>query len=185
MRRWLIILIGALTFGAVSGVAAYHKVRAQEESAPDARWREIAWPYPRDAWPAGRAFRCDASSCGGAVEVYVRPKVGFCNCEAGVADDDEVDRVADLDLISERFSPRGAGRVVHLADLSGRARDYELKMSDGSEHGAIGIALSHHCDLLVAVAQGEPAAPDLQRIALAFLASGEMHHWMMVSLGGR
>ncbi len=184
MRRWLIILIGALAFGAVSGVAAYHKVRAQEGSAPDARWREIAWPYPRDAWPAGRAFRCDALACGGAVEVYVRPKIGFCNCGTGVADDDEVDRVADLDLISERFSPREAGRVVHLADLSGRARDYELKMPDGSRHSAIGIALSRHCDLLVAVAQGEHTTPGLRRMALTFLASDEMHRWMMASLSG-
>jgi hypothetical protein len=186
MRRWLAILIAALAFGAVSGVAAYHKVSAQEAHSPEAHWREIAWPYPRDAWPAGRAFRCDAESCGGAVEVYVRPKIGFCNCDTGVADDDEVDRVADLDLISERFEAREAGRVVQLADLSGRARNYELKMSDGSKHSAIGIALSHRCDLLVAVAQGEDegAGADLQRIIVAFLASDEMHHWMMASLGG-
>ena len=26
-------------------------------------WREISWPFPRDGWPAGRAFRCE--SCGG------------------------------------------------------------------------------------------------------------------------
>jgi hypothetical protein len=184
MRRWLSILIVALAFGALSGVAAYHKVSAQEGRATDAHWQEIAWPYPRDAWPAGRAFRCDPKSCGGAVEVYVRPKIGFCNCDTGVADDDEVDRVADLDLISERFEPREPGRVVQLADLSGRARNYELKMPDGSKHSAIGIALSHRCDLLVAVAQGEGNAPELQRIALAFLASDEMHRWMMASLGG-
>jgi hypothetical protein len=184
MRRWLAILIAALAFGALSGVAAYHKVSAQEGRVSDAHWQEIAWPYPRDAWPAGRAFRCDPKSCGGAVEVYVRPKIGFCNCDTGVADDDEVDRVADLDLISERFAPREAGRVVRLADLSGRARNYDLEMSDGSKHGAIGIALSYRCDLLVAVAQGEGAAPDLQRVALAFLASDEMHRWMMASLGG-
>ncbi len=184
MRRWLVILIAALAFGAFSGFAAYHRVSAQEARSSDAHWQEIAWPYPRDAWPAGRAFRCDAESCGGAIEVYVRPKIGFCNCDTGVADDDEVDRVADLDLISERFVPREAGMAVHLADLSGRARNYDLKMSDGSQHRAIGIALSHRCDLLVAVAQGEGATPDLQRIALAFLASDEMHRWMMASLGG-
>jgi hypothetical protein len=183
MRRWLAILIVALAFGAVSGIAAYHKVSAQERSAA-AHWREVAWPYPRDAWPAGRAFRCDAESCGGAVEVYVRPKIGFCNCDTGVADDDEVDRVADLDLISERFEPREPGRVIQLADLSGRARNYELRMSDGSKHSAIGIALSHRCDLLVAVAQGEGAGADLQRSIAAFLASDDMHHWMMASLGG-
>ncbi len=41
--------------------------------------------------------------------LYVRPKIGFCNCDSGVADDDEVDRVADLDLMSERFAPLRAG----------------------------------------------------------------------------
>ena len=46
------------------------------------------------------------------------------------------------------------------------------------------LALSHRCDLLVAVAQGEGAGADLQRIIVAFLASEEMHHWMMASLGG-
>ena len=120
MRRWLTILIAASAFSALSGVAAYHKVRAQEGNSPDAHWREIAWPFPRDAWPAGRAFRCDAASCGGMAEIYVRPKIGFCNCDTGVADDDEVDRVADLDLISERFVPVEAGRVVRVADMSGR-----------------------------------------------------------------
>jgi hypothetical protein len=186
MRHWPAILIASLAFGAVSGVAAYHKVGAQEQSGPDARWREIAWPYPRDAWPAGRAFRCDAASCGGTVEVYVRPKIGFCNCDTGVADDDEVDRVADLDLISQRFVPMDAGRVVRVADMSGRSRNYDLKMSDGSQRAATGIALSHRCDLLVAVAvaQGEGAVPEVQRVALAFLASHDMHRWMMASLGG-
>jgi len=184
MRRWPAILIASLAFGGLSGVAAYHKVSAQEGRGGDAHWREIAWPYPRDAWPAGRAFRCDAAACGGAVEVYVRPKIGFCNCDTGVADDDEVDRVADLDLISARFAPLEAGRAVRIAELSGRWRNYDLKMSDGSQHTAIGIALSHRCDLMVAVAQGEGAGADLQRIIVAFLASDDMHHWMMASLGG-
>src|SRR5258708_33893829 len=123
MRRGLAILIAALRFGGLWGVAAYHKVSAQEGRGGDAHWREIAWPYPRDAWPAGRAFRCDAAACGGAVEVYVRPQIGFCNCDTGVADDDEVDRVADLDLISTRFWPLEAGRVVRTADMSRRARN--------------------------------------------------------------
>ena len=185
MRHWPAILIASLAFGAVSGVAAYHKVGAQERRGGDARWREIAWPYPRDAWPAGRAFRCDPESCGSAVEIYVRPKIGFCNCDTGVADDDEVDRVADLDLISVRFVPKEAGRVVHVADMSGRARDYDLKMPDSTKHAATGIALSHRCDLMIAVVQGEGEAPESQQLALAYLATDDMHHWMTAALGGR
>ena len=115
----------------------------------------------------------------------MRPKIGFCNCDKGVADDDEVDRVADLDLISARFAPSEAGKAVHVAGLAGRSRFYNLKMQDGAQHAAIGIALSHRCDLLVAVAQGNATPSELQHEALEYLASGEMHRWMLASLGGR
>jgi hypothetical protein len=185
MRRWLVILVAALLFGALSGVAAYQRVRPQGEGVGDAAWQPIAWPFPRDAWPAGRAFRCRSESCGDGIELYVRPKIGFCNCDTGVADDDEVDRVADLDMISPNFVPLAPGQVIRVADLSGRSRAYDLDMADGSHHAAVGIALSHRCDLMVAVTQGRKEAPELQRAALAFLASHEMTHWMMAALGGR
>ena len=180
-RRWLVIAATLLALGAFSGVAAYEYATPRDGAA---RWREIAWPFPRDGWPAGRAFRCEAASCGGAIEVYVRPKIGFCNCDTGVADDDEVDRVADLDLISDRFAPLAPGKVVQIAELSGRARNYDLPMRGGVRHAAVGIALSHRCDLLVAAAQGEGDASALQRAALEFLASHDMHHWMMAALEG-
>ena len=182
MRRLIAILIAALVFGALSGAAAYQKLRPQ--SVGDVDWQEIAWPFPRDAWPAGRAFRCRATACGEGVELYVRLKIGFCNCDSGVADDDEVDRVADLDMISPNFVPRAPGRVVRVADLSGRARAYDLDMSDGSRHAAVGIALSHRFDLLVAVVQGNGTASGVERAALAFLASGSMARWMTVAIGG-
>jgi hypothetical protein len=58
-------------------------------------------------------------------------------------------------------------------------------MRDGAQHLAVGIALSHRCDLLVAVAQGSSSPSELQREVLEYLASGEMHRWMLASLGGR
>ena len=152
----------------VSGGAAY------ERAAPRAGdWQEIAWPFPRDGWPAGRAFRCGAGACGG-VEVYVRPKKGFCNCDTGVADDDEVDRVADLDLMSERFAAREAGHVIRVAD-----------MQDGSRRAVIGIAVSRRCDLLVAVAQGKGSPAEVRRAALEYLGSGDMTRWMNAAMEGR
>jgi hypothetical protein len=178
MRR-LLLSAFAIAICTLSGSAGYERVGSDTGG-----WREIAWPYPRDGWPAGRAFRCENESCGEEVELYVRPKIGFCNCDTGVADDDEVDRVADLDLISERFVPLEAGRVTRIADMLGRSRAYTLTMSDGSPHSAIGIAVSHRCDLLVAVAQGRGEARDVRRAALAFLASGEMSGWMKVAMGG-
>jgi hypothetical protein len=185
MYRLPVIAIAVLGLGALSGAAAVRHGPPQGEALRKPVWREIAWPFPRDAWPAGRAVRCDPASCGGEVEIYVRPKIGFCNCNTGVADDDEVDRVADLDLISERFVPKQAGRVVQVADMSGRARDYDLKMSDGTARAASGIALSHRCDLMVAVVQGQGETHDLQQMAMEYLATDDMHHWMTSALGGR
>jgi hypothetical protein len=178
MRRWLLTAL-AVAIGAASSVAGYQHVRSDVDG-----WREIAWPFPRDGWPAGRAFRCATAVCGDAVEVYVRPKIGFCNCDSGVADDDEVDRVADLDLMSERFAPLAPGHVIEVADMSGRIRSYDLRMQDGSRHTAVGIAVSKHCDLLVAVAQGRGAASGVQRAALEFLGSSGMARWMTAAIDG-
>ena len=168
MRRWPVIASPSWRSARCRALRPMSMPRRAQRTE---RLAEIAWPFPRDGWPAGSAFRCGAAACGGEVEVYVRPKIGFCNCDRGVADDDEVDRVADLDLMSERFAPLAPGDVVRIADMPGRIRAYDLKMSDGSRHAAIGIAVSRRCDLLVAVAQGKGDAPELRRAALDFLAT--------------
>ena len=184
MRRWPLIASAIVALGALSGAAAYQHAAPRQDERTGA-WQEIAWPFPRDGWPAGQAFRCGAAACGGEVEVYVRPKIGFCNCDRGVADDDEVDRVADLDLMSEQFAPLAPGDVVRVADMPGRIRAYDLKMPDGSRHAAIGIAVSRRCDLLVAVAHGKGDAPEMRRAALDFLATREMTRWVMAAMDGR
>ena len=43
------------------------------------------------------------------VDVYVRPKIGFCNCSTGVSDDGELERVGDTELVSREFRPLGTG----------------------------------------------------------------------------
>src|SRR5712671_6130005 len=63
-------------------------------SAP--AWTEIKWPFPLDQWGTGRAFQCRAGDCGAEVNIYLRAKLGFCNCATGVSDDAELDRVGDL-----------------------------------------------------------------------------------------
>jgi hypothetical protein len=178
MRRWRWIASLAVIL-TLSGFGCFRHARSEQPN-----WREIAWPYPRDAWPAGRAFRCATEACGGEVEVYVRPKIGFCNCDTGVTDDDEVDRVADLDLISQRFVPLAEGEVVRIAGMPGRSRSYDLQMTDGSHHAAVGIAVARRCDVLVAVAQGAGTAPDVARAALQFLGSDEMARWMLAAMDG-
>jgi hypothetical protein len=180
MRHKPLLIALVVAICTLSGVAAWVSARPAV-----AGWQEIAWPFPRDGWPAGRAFRCDAALCGDEVELYVRPKIGFCNCDSGVADDDEVDRVADLDLISTRFAALEPGNVVQVAGMSGRIRNYRLQMQDGSRHTAAGLAVSRRCDLLVAVAQGKGEASGVQRAALGFLAKGDVTQWMTAALDGR
>ena len=178
--RWLLIA-ATVTVATLSGVAAYQRGQARPDGE---HWHEIAWPFPRDGWPAGRAFRCDAAGCGAEVELYVRPKIGFCNCDSGVADDDEVDRVADLDLMSDQFVPREAGQMIQLDGMSGRSRSYDLRLSGGSKRIAVGFALSRRCDLLVAVVQGDGPAARVRRAALEFLGTDAMARWMKSALDG-
>jgi hypothetical protein len=183
MRRLIAIAIAALVFGALSGVAAYQRVRPINSGGDDRHWQEIAWPYPRDGWPAGRAFRCDG--CAEPIELYVRPKIGFCNCDTGVADDDEVDRVADIDLITPRFAAAAPGEAVRVGEMRGRARHYDLSAHDGADHAAVGIAVSRRCDLFVAAAQGRGDAGAMQQAALALLETPEIRSWARAALDGR
>jgi hypothetical protein len=181
MRRWPLIVSIMVALGALSGAAAYQHAAPRPDERTGA-WQEIAWPFPRDGWPAGKAFRCGAAACGAELEVYVRPKIGFCNCDRGVADDDEVDRVADLDLLSEHFVPRAPGDVVGIADMRGRIRAYDLKMPDGSRHAAFGVAVARRCDLLVAVAHGRGDPLETRRATLDFLATSEIRRWMIAAI---
>jgi hypothetical protein len=178
MRRSLTAFAVAICM--VTGVAGLQHARPDIEG-----WREIAWPFPRDGWPAGRAFRCATERCGDEIEMYVRPKAGFCNCDSGIADDDEVDRVTDLDLMSERFVALEPGKAIRIAGMPGRLRTYDLRMPDGSQHAAVGMAVSRRCDLLVAVAQGTGAVSGIQRVALDFLGSSDMARWMISAMDGR
>lgn len=162
----------AVCVAALAGLLA-----AASDSAPD--WQRIAWPFPRDAWPEGRAWR------GAGIELYVRPKIGFCNSATGVADDDEVDRVSDVDLISERFTPVQPGSQIRIAGLAGRARLYRLKMPDGSERAVEGIAVSRNADLVVALVSGNAATDQARQAAHAFLASDAVMAGVRDALDGR
>ena len=180
MWRGAAIALAAVALGA-SSIGAYQLAPVPAETV--AHWREIAWPFPRDGWPAGRAFRCDGACDGG--ELYVRAKRGFCNCDRGVADDDEVDRVADIDLITPRFSALAPGEQVSIGGMRGRARRFDFALPDSVRRAAIGVAVSGRCDVLVAAAQGRGDANAVQRAALAFLETPEMSQWMAATLDGR
>ena len=123
--------------------------RAISESAQPV-FSEIKWPFPIDQWGFGRAYRCTPGQCGTEVTLFLRTKVGFCNCASGIADDNEIDRVADFDLLQGRVQPLGAGKPVTVAEIPGRTRLFRIEGKAGSY--ALVIALSEYCDGFVATA---------------------------------
>src|ERR1700716_473689 len=85
-------------------------------------WTEAKWPFPIDQWGTGRAFNCKPADCGTGVMLYLRAKLGFCNCTTGVADDEELERVGDVDLVDSRSSALGSGRPITVHWMKGRSR---------------------------------------------------------------
>src|SRR5438067_8525495 len=112
MTRTGVILIAAaglvLATAALVGVRAPAKQQAVGPLAPV--WADAKWPHPIDQWGTGRAFVCKSADCGAQVDLYLRPKIGFCNCATGVSDDAELERVADTELVSREIRPRGPSR---------------------------------------------------------------------------
>jgi len=157
-------------------------LRAQSIQA--AGWREIAWPFPRDAWPSGKAFKCDERHCGDEAILSVRVKIGFCNCDAGIRDDDEVDNVADVDMVTPMFIPTGPGASVKVASYSGRIRSYRYNVANGKQRTVLGLALAHKCDL-VAVSVNSPMSDDgkLKSLAMQRLQSQDLVRWVSRQLG--
>jgi len=148
--------------------------------APDSVWRDAAWPFLRDGWPAGRALRCDAAHCGEEILVYARVKAGMCDCIAGVADDEDLERVSDAALISPQISPEGAGVELTFAGRKGRLRQYR---TEGGAALAV-LAGGRNCNALVVMvtARRVLSPPSLESVGV-LLQSPLMARWI-VQQGG-
>jgi len=144
-------------------------------------WTEAAWPFPIDQWGEGWAFRCKAADCGINVDLYLRAKIGFCNCQTGVADDAELDRVSDVDLIGSERSARGPGRPIKVHWMKGRSRGYTVGARAAKP--VLSLAFNNSCDVFVVtvLAGSEPAAQEAA--VLEFLNGDLMLHWAEAVLG--
>src|SRR5262249_28769425 len=91
-RLIALIAIGVIAL-AGSTLAARMEWRSHASTGRTA-WTETAWTLPLDNWGQGRVWR--AGSAG--ITLFARTKTGFCNCFNGIADDDEIDRIGDVDL---------------------------------------------------------------------------------------
>jgi hypothetical protein len=147
-------------------------------------WTEVRWPFLVDQWGEGKAFQCAAAACGTEVNLYLRPKIGFCNCTKGVADDEELARVEDVELVGKQYSPLGPGRAVTVGWMHGRSRPYVIADAVPSGTSALAIAFNDRCDAIVAtvvVDHGPPAA--FEPAVLAFLNNGTVLRWAEAALG--
>ena len=177
----------ALAVGLAGAIAvALLAPPGRSRNAPDARplWVETKWPFPMDQWGTGRAFACKAADCGSEVKLYLRAKLGSCNCTTGVADDADLDRMSDFDLIGGEVSPLGAGRPVTIAWMKGRSRAYALAARDPPGKSAISVVFNDRCDMIVATVvlpHDRPAT--IEPGVMAFLNSKPVVHWAELALG--
>ena len=142
-------------------------------------WSQEQWPFPIDQWGTGQAFRCSADRCGREFHLYLRAKIGFCRCATGVADDDEIERVGDLELIGADYKPLAAGHSVTAGIMTGRARLFAVARPLQPALPIFTIALAHKCDAIVATVAAEADAnPVAEAQALNFLRSAAIQHWV-------
>src|SRR6187431_2345039 len=157
-KEALAVAAGALALGAVTGVLVLPTTFWSSDnnftlaSSKQSGWTEVQWPFPTDQFGRGKAFTCSAADCGTPVTLYVRAKIGFCNCATGVADDAELDRIGDLDLLGGKFSAQGDGRPIAVAHMKGRSRSYALTGGNRPGRAALSIGYNDRCDAVVAVA---------------------------------
>ena len=185
MKKIIAVAVAAAGFGGLLGSAALFASKPSDvgETAPrDTRpaWTEIGWPFPIDQWGSGKAFNCKPSDCGAEINVYVRAKIGFCNCATGVADDEELERVGDLQLVAGRpYSAAGPGRPIAAARMQGRSRPYLIIVgSFGSPKSALAMALNERCDVIVATAivNGRPPI-SAENAVIRFLNGDVIARW--------
>ena len=188
-RSTVVAVIAGLALGALGGLSAFfgwpmsvHSKALAPPSHP--KFAEVRWPFPTDEWGEGKAFRCAAADCGVEVSVYIRAKIGFCNCLTGVSDDNELDRLSDFNLMGEKPSVLGAGHEINIAWMKGRSRAYAVATPYRAPGSALAIAFNDRCDAIVAtatVAHDPPTA--IEPSVIEFLNSEVIVHWAEVTLG--
>jgi hypothetical protein len=148
-------------------------------------WREVRWPFLLDEWGIGRAYRCAPADCGTEINLYLRAKVGFCNCSTGVSDNADLDRVSDLELFSQEFVGLTDGRPVSVGRMQGRSRLYHVNFPYAPARDIWAIGFNDKCDVAVATVLADPdRVRQAEGLALDFLASDPVQRWAAAELGG-
>jgi hypothetical protein len=188
MNRTLAVTVSAtFVFVAIAGAALLSRAPGNEGSLGGPirpKWTEVRWPFPVDPWGKGKAFQCKAVDCGSEVRVYVRAKLGFCNCTSGIADDEDLAGMGDLHLIGRQAIPMGVGRPITVGIMQGRSRTYRIGGSQNQNEAAISIAFNQRCDMVAAtVLLQDGASAPIEQAVMDFLNSETMLKWSETTLG--
>jgi hypothetical protein len=179
--RRMVIAASLLAAGVLANGSWYSRA---SRASPEPVWSEVPWPFPMDQWGKGKAIICKATECGAHVALYIRAKIGFCNCATGVADDAELDRISDFDLVGRGATPQAPGRPIAVASMSGRSRPFDAQGVLGARVSALSVGFNSGCDAVIAtavVASGR--AGDIEPAVLAFLNSRTALRWTEATLG--
>ena len=186
MRRAPVVIgiAASVLIAGIAGSAAVLGLRAPAKpSELEPVWSETKWPFLQDQWGIGKAFVCMPADCGVKIDVFIRPKIGFCNCSTGVSDDNELERVADTDLISPKVRPLGPASPVKIGWMRGLSRPY-LVSDENPDERLLSVAFNDECDVVVALASLGRADPSVVAPAvISFLNSAPMVLWAKKELG--
>ncbi len=185
MKKSTMLALAAFLAGTLVAASAFGWSQWTKRNAkpPQPVWTEVAWPFPMDQWGKGKAFHCNASVCGAGVSVYIRAKIGFCNCATGVSDDAELDRISDIDLFGRPASPIAPGQEITVAWMKGRSRPFQIG-DRRSGHSALSIGFNDRCDAIVATTVvGNDKATEIEPVVIEFLNSRTVIRWAEVTLG--
>jgi hypothetical protein len=178
------IALAAMLASDPAAVGVAFPGKTATSGAPHAVWREVKWPFLVDEWGIGRAYRCAPADCGGEINLYLRAKIGFCNCATGVSDNDDLDRISDLELFSDAFVGLNDGRPISVGPMKGRSRLYHVTIPYAAPRDMWAIGFNDQCDVAVATVV---AAPDrlaaAEGLALEFLSSEPVQRWAAAELG--
>jgi len=181
-------LVSAFALGGGVGALALLPLNPDSEIStlisPRPVWTEVSWPFAVDQWGRGRAFQCKPAHCGAEVEIYLRAKLGSCNCATGIADDGELDRMGDLALVGGEVLPLRAGSPIMTGWMKGRTRTYALTARRSPHRTAISVVFNDRCDMIVATAVlPRDRLATIEPFVLEFLNSGPVLRWAEVTLG--
>ena len=188
-RSAIVAVILGLALGAFAGLSAFFAwpmlVQSKALTPPShPKFAEVRWPFPTDEWGEGKAFHCAAKDCGVDVNVYIRAKIGFCNCLTGVSDDNELDRLSDFNLMRGKPSVLGPGHEIKIAWMKGRSRAYAVAEPYRAPSSVLAIAFNDRCDAIVATATVAHDGPKaIEPSVIEFLNSEVVVHWAEVTLG--